>query len=284
MLGFTKAQYRSIIAAIFGLHDGFATGGSTTTIVDGALTRFANDYFSGTQACVNGVTAWVTDFAGDTLTVAPAFPTAVGAGTPYQIYFRVTKEAIDAALELACAGYEVATTLTAKADSLDYYVTDVPLLLRRAQIIGVWVRAHNDVRNAPVEVQGWQLEEAEGQLTFRMPYTLNADDGLWLVYYAAEHSIGENDTLSLPSALVRARAVVHLLETRLNNTVDRDWYGTQLRYWGEKLQQEERKHQKAPVKVRAYNWDAAFGGRSGITPRALMARLAVDDGAFLIND
>jgi hypothetical protein len=285
--GFTKAQYREVIARVFGLLTGTATGGSTTTIVDSGLARFANDYFNGTQACVGGVTAWITDFAMSTgtLTVAPAFADAVGAGSAYQIYFRVSREDIDAALDLACAGYEVATSLTAKADSLDYYITSAPLLLRRQQIIGVWVREHNDPQNSPVEVQGWQLEEAEGQLTFRMPYTLNVDDGLWLVYYAAEHSVGDTDTLSLPLALVRARAVVHLLENRLNNTVDRDWYGTQLRYWGEKLQQEERKQVRAPAKARAYNWDAAFGGRAGgITPRALMARLAIDDGAYIIND
>lgn len=289
--GFTKAAYRESIARVFGLHSDTATGGSTTTIVDSKLSRYPDDHFNGTQvyiktagsAAPQGETAWVTDFASatGTLTVSPALTADVEAGDTYQVYFRFSKGDIDDALGSACAGYEVATSLTPQTSSLDYYVTDATLLLRRSQIIGVWLRRHSDLETFPVEVRGWQLEEAEGQLTFRMPYTLNEDDDLWLIYYASEHTIGDNDTISLPLALVRARAVVYLLETKLNNTTDRDWYGTQLRYWGEKLAQEERKLPRPSIKAKSLDWDK-YGGQRRFDQ--ILKRLAIDADAYLLND
>lgn len=263
--GVTRAQYREAVARVFGLHDSIATGGSTSTIVDTKLTRFANDWFNGAHAYIKsadsadpeGEDAWVTDFvsATGTLTISPTLTAAVEADDRYQVYFRVTKHDIDDALDLACVGYEVATTLTPKTDSLDYYITGSPLLMRRNQIIGVWYREHGDLDSLPVEIKGWQLEEAENQLVLRLPDTLNNDDVVWITYYAGEKSLTEDTTLGLPISLVRARAVVYLLENKLNNTTDRDWYGTQVRYWGEKLAQEERKIQRVAKRARAQNWD-----------------------------
>lgn len=288
--GFTKAAYREQIAAALGLHTSTATGGSTTTIVDAKLVRFPDDHFNGMNAYIKaagsavpeGEDAWVTDFvsATGTLTLSPALSAAVGAGDTYQLYSRVPKADIDAALDSVCAGYEVITSLTPKANSLDYYISDATLLLRRQQIIGVWLRRHSDVETLPVEVHGWQFEDAEGELTFRMPYTLNEDDALWLVYYAAEHAIGDGDLLTLPLALVRARAIVWLIENKINNTTDRDWYGTQLRYWSEKLMQEERRFQRGSVKAKALDWDK-YGGQRRFDQ--ILKRLAVDADAYLLN-
>jgi hypothetical protein len=290
--GFTKAAYREQIAyALGGLMGDAATGGSTTTIVDSKLSRFPDDHFNGMNvyiksagnAAPQGETSWVVDFASatGTLTLSPALSTAVEAGDTYQVYTRVSKADIDAALDSVCAGYEVATSLTPKMASLDYYVTDAALLLRRQQIIGVWLRRHSDVETLPVEVHGWQFEDAEGQLTFRMPYTLNEDDQLWLIYYAAEHPIGENDTLSLPLALVQARAMVWLIQNKLNNTTDRDWWGTQLRYWSEKAAQEERRLQRASTKAKRLDWDK-YAGQHRFDQ--ILKRLAIDADAYLLND
>lgn len=270
--GITRVQYREAVARVFGLHHSKATNGSASTIVDSTLSRFADDWFNGTNAYIRSAggnapeteTAWVTDFvsATGTLTIAPALTTNVEPGDVYQVYFRVSKQDIDDALDLSCSGYEVATTLTPKTDSLDYYITGAPLLIRRNQINGVWYREHGDLGTLPVEIQGWQVEEAENQLTLRLPETLNSDDVVWLTYYAGEVSLTDSTTLSLPVALVRARAVVYLLENRLNNTTDRDWYGTQVRYWTEKLAQEERKMQRVAKKARAQTWDIPDSGNA----------------------
>jgi len=261
--GFYKADYREAIARVFGYFEGTAesfgaTENRVTLLIDPTLRRFADDYFNGNQIDCQGATSWITDFgsATGTLMFSPGVlaSEANTEDTAYRIYQRVTKEDIDDAIGMACAGYEVATSLVPKTDSLDYYITGVKLLQRRQQIIGVWVRVHNDVRNPPVEVQGWQLEEAEGLLTFRMPYLLNKDDSVWLSYYAAEHSISDDEWLPLPIALVRARAVVYLMENKLNSVIDRDWYGTQLRYWTEKLRQEEAKFERAAKRVKLEPW------------------------------
>lgn len=292
--GFTRTQYREAVAQIFGLHTAAATGGSTTTVVDSKLSRFADDYFNGLQVYIKaaggaapaGETAWVTDFVSSTgtLTISPALTAAVESGDTYQIYFRVTKDDIDEVLNTACAGYEVATSLTPKDNSLDYYITAAPLLLRRGQIIGVWARVNNDVQNRPQQVLGWHLEEAEGQLVLRMPWTMNTSDALWLVYYAAEHTVAETDTMNLPVALVRARCAVHLLENKLNNSTDRDWHGTQIRYWAEKLRVEEGKMQRAIKRTRLQNWTGDGGGEAFVTDQSWLGHIAVDTGAHLIAE
>ena len=293
--GFTRTQLRELVARVFGFHSDTATGGGTTTIVDTKLTRFANDFFNGAQAYIKTAggadpeteTAWVTDFVGSTgtLTVSPALSAAVQAGDTYQLYTRVSFDEINDALDKVVAGFEVATTLTAKSDSLDYYVASAPHLLRRQQIIGVWRRTNNDVRNLPTEVVGWQFEDAQGQLVLRMPYTMSTSDVIWLTYYASEHSLDDNTYVNLPMSLVRARAVVYLAENKLNNTTDRDWYGTLLRYWNERLTIEERQTQRAVKKARNVNWKQLAGGGAAFdTDQSWLGHILVDTGGHLIAE
>lgn len=269
-VGYTRTELREMVARVFGLHDDYATGGSTTTIVDTKLTRFADDFFNGTQSFIRlttgaapeGDRAWVTDFVSSTgtLTVSPTMTGAVVSGDRYQLFFRVSYDDINDALDKVVATFEVATSLVAKDNSLDYYVTMAPLLLRRQQLIAVWRRDLKAVDSSPVEVVGWTFEDAQGQLTLRMPYTMNTNDGLWITYYAGEHSLEDCEYVNAPMMLIRAWAVVYLLENKLNNTTDRDWYGTQLRYWTEKLKQEESKFQRITKRARQFPWLLASGG------------------------
>ena len=269
-VGWTRTELRELVARVFGLHDDVATGGTTTTIVDSKLARFADDFFNGTQAFVRltdgsapeGQRAWVTDFAASTgtLTIAPAFSDAMLAGDRYQLFFRVSYDEINNALDMVTGSFEVATSLTPKDNALDYYVTQAPLLLRRQQLIAVWRRVNGDVKNPPVEVLGWTFEDAQGQLTLRMPYTMSSNDQLWITYYAGESSLEDCEYINAPLMLIRARAVVYLCENKLNNTTDRDWYGTLLRYWRDVLKVEEGKYQRIMKRTRMHPWALDFGG------------------------
>ncbi|MFA6046469.1 MAG: hypothetical protein WC718_15900 [Phycisphaerales bacterium] len=291
-VGFTRAQYREAIARIFGFYTGTATGGTTSTLVDTRLARFANDFFNGADLYVKtttdtlapqGEAVFVTDFvaATGTLSVSPAFTVAPGAGDTYQLYMRITKADIEAALDLSLVGAEVATTLAAKTDSLDYYVTSAPKLLRHQNIIGVYRRSNNDVQSPPQEITGWSLEEAEGLLTLRLPYTLLSTDVVWLVYYSGEYSAGESDVVNLPVSLVRARAAKLLCEQKINDVSDREWWGTQLRYWGDELRAHEISFQRRPTKARMFNWHAA-SGIGLVEGGSWEAHLEIDTSASLI--
>lgn len=293
-VGFTKAQYRESVARVFDLYTGTATGGTTGTLVDSALARYGNDFFNGANVYIKTSTdglapqaesVYVTDFvaATGTVSVTPSFTVAPAAGDTYQIYTRITKAEIDDALDICVTGAEVATSLAGKSDSLDYYVTDAPKLLRRQNIIGVYRRSNDDVQNPPIEIVGWTFEDAEGILVLRLPYTLSTSDIVWLVYYAGEYSITDTSYVNLPISLVRARAVKYLCETKIGNVSDKEWWGSQLRYWSEEVKKEETMFQRRSKKVRMANWQAMAGGSSAfIENQSWLEHLAVDTGAHLI--
>lgn len=264
---FALSVYRDAVARVFGMYEGTATGGTTSTVVDTALVRWANDYWNGAQVyiktTVDGAAPqlqarMVTDFVASTgtLTVSPAFTVTAGAGDTYQLLPRVTIEEINAALDLACVGAEVATSLTPSNSTLSYYVADATGLHRRQQITGVWRRVHNDQLTQPEQLIGWQFEDAEGQLWLHLPYAVNHDDHLWLTYYMGEQSFSGVTESNLPVALVRARAVVYLLEGLLGRFVgtEADDWGVKLRYWNETLLREERQFQRGATKVHGYPW------------------------------
>jgi len=264
---FALSVYRDAVARVFGMVEGTATGGTTTTVVDTALTRYANDYWNGAQvyikATVDGAAPqlqarYATDFVSSTgtLTVAPAYTVTAGAGDTYQILPRITIENLNAALDLACAGAEVATSLTPASSTVSYYVADATGLHRRQQITGVWRRLHNDQLTPPEQITGWHFEDAEGQLWLHLPYAVNADDHLWLTYLMGEQSFSSASESNLPVTLVRARAVVYLLEGLLGSNMgtEADDWGVKLRYWNETLLREERLYQRPVQKVQSFPW------------------------------
>jgi hypothetical protein len=279
-MGHTRLQLRDEVAALFDMHEDTATGGSTTTLVDAKLARFADDYWNGAQVYVKtdagganaapeGEDSWVTDFVGatGTLTLSPELTQAPAAGDTYQLYRWVTKDEIDKALARACVGGEVATSLTPQTDTLDYILTDAVGLLRRQQMIGVWRRRSGEATDAPQPVQGWSMEDAEGVLTLRLPYTLSSDDQLWIVYTAGETYLN-SDTRStnLPKDLLIARAAVYLIQ-RMVTTLDLkalEVWGQKLRYWNEQREAEERKYQRPSGRAVGVKWGELLGDAGGI--------------------
>ncbi len=265
--GRTRRELRELVAKVFGWQSGTATGGSTTTVVDSSLARYADDYWIGASLWLaakanapGGYTSWVTDFVSSsgTLTVSPAFADACAAGDAYQLFRYVSKEQIDDAINEVAKGGYAHHHLTPNADlSLMYEINAAPNLMRVEQVMTVWRLSLNDSSLRPVEVKGWQVEEDQGVLTLRLPYAPPADDDLWLVYQIGEGGLISDDTrTTVPADLIRARAVVFLLQ---NILVDQDAqglekWGQQLRYWSEELGRVERLYQLPMRRVRVYDW------------------------------
>lgn len=264
--GRTRRELRELVAKVFGWQSGTATGGSTTTVVDGSLARYADGYWTGaniwlaskTNAARN--TSWVTDFVSSsgTLTVSPAFADACMAGDVYQLFRYVSKAQIDDAINEVAKGGYAHHHLTPNADlSLVYEINAAPGLMRAEQVMTVWRLSLSDAGRLPVEVKGWRVEEDQGVLTLRLPYAPLAEDDLWLVYQIGEGGLVSDDTrTTVPADLVRARAVVFLLQ---NILVDQDAqglekWGQQLRYWSEELERIERLYQLSGRRVRVYDW------------------------------
>jgi hypothetical protein len=271
-MSYNRKELRDAVARVFGLWEGPSTGGSYSTLLDSVrLARFANDFFIGCEVYIEstddnlapiGETSFVTDFdrTTGTLTISPLFTAPASNCDFYQIYRWVTKEEIDRQLAVACAGVEIATTLTVKTDSVDYYISNLPGLSRRAQITGVWLRDNGDLKYPPQPVYGYQVEDAEGQLVLRLPARLtDTSDLLWLTYVGDEqYMLADTTYVNLPLELVKARACVPLLEQLMaqSDAGAGERWGQLLRYWAEKKLALERQRQPAAGKVQSYNWTA----------------------------
>ncbi len=289
--GHTRVTLREEVARFFGLHTDVATGltPTTATLDDTKLARFANDYWinsslyiktdaGGAAAAPEGESSFVTDFVASTgtLTFSPVMTVAPAVGDTYQLYRHVTKADIDTALKRVCAGGEVATSLTPSTTTLDYDLTCAPGLWRRQQIVGVYRRELADTTTLPYRIVGWQLEDAEGQLMLRLPYLLNSTDALWIVYRTGEDYMpaADTDRVNLPLALMRARAVVYLIENQLTGMAgaDLDLWGQKLRYMKELLQQEERAYQPPAGRVHMHQWSRDIADRLSRSDAALGLR------------
>ena len=274
--GVTRKTLRESIARkLFGMIEGTADSGGTTTIVDADLSRYANDYFNGAQAYIvtdaggasaapEGETSWVSDFVSSTgtLTIAPALTAAVGAGDTYQVFMQVSKADIDRALAYAAAGTMIATSLTPKTDSVDYYLCDIIGLTRGSQIARVGYRPHGDVKIQPGYIRDWLWEDAEAMITLRLSRTLNSDDHLW-IEYPIDHTYFVDDTriLIMTPRLVEARACIELCEQVMHqqDANGAALWGTRLRYWQDVEKLERQRNPPHSGRVKLTNWFNVHG-------------------------
>jgi hypothetical protein len=277
---YNRKQLRDAVAREFGLVEGPSTGGSYNTLEDSVrLIRYADDYFIGhelyiestsTGVAPQGETSFIVDFVktGGICTVSPLFTAPATDCDYYQIFRWVTKEDIDRALGDACAGVEIATNLTPKTDSVDYYVSNLPGLSRASQITGVWWRqSSTDMRYLPQPIGGCQFEDAEGQLVLRLPATLTATNLLWITYVGdGQYMQADTQYVNLPLPLIVARAVVTLIEPLMlqadANSAER--WGASLRYWIEKLNRLERQRQPSASRSKSYTWVRASTNRADV--------------------
>lgn len=257
-----------MVAKVFGHWTGAATGsGSTTTLPDTRLSRYADDHFIGVQCWVKwkassaaGYSAFVTDFVSSTglLTFTPAMGAAVASGDAYELFRYVTKDDIEDALNEVCKGGQAIHSLTPTTDqSLDYAISDISTLHRPSQVLGVMVRALADTTIMPAPVRNWHIEDNAGVLTLRLPSAPNSTDSVWLVYEVGENGLMHDDDMTtLPADLVRARAVVWLLDTML---VDQDEqgmakFGTLARYWRDVRKEAEQALPRPARTSIAHSW------------------------------
>lgn len=269
--GMSRKDLREYAARnLFDMVEGTASSGSTTTIVDTDLVRFANDYWNGAQVYIatdtagqapQTETAWVTDFVQSTgtLTFAPALTAAVGASDTYQLYTYVTKADIDRALARAAVGTPIATSLTPKTDSCDYYLTCITGLSRAAQIARVGWRSGGDVTRQPVYLRDFQMEDAEAQITLRLSNTLSADDHLWIEYYADANYLNTDERrINLAPRLVLARALIELIEMVMQrqDAAGNQLWGQRLRYWQEVETKESRRNPPLTGRVKQRIWSS----------------------------
>lgn len=265
---FTRRELREEVARVFRMYEGSITAGSLNTLTDSALRRFDSDYWVGAQVYIvqTGMggpweaTSWVSayDRQSSTLTLDPPLYAWPDAGTRYQLYRWVTMEDINAALSEAARGTQIATSLVPKSDSVDYYLDGAPGLSRDSQINGVYVRYHGDVKYPVDRLSTWEIEDAEGQLTLRLPFTLHEDDQLWLTYSADETYLNSDSrAVNLPKQLVIARAVVHLLRRVMidQDASGQERFGQLLRYYEDVLNREEIRYQRPAGRAQGYDWD-----------------------------
>lgn len=269
-VGLTRKQLREEVGRFFGLFEGQVASGSTVALVCNEITRFADDYWNGANLLISDTTddlaplaesdSFITDFdrATGTLTFLPALSATVGQYDVFQLYQNVTVANIHAALNQACQGASIVTQLTPADDTLDYNLTGAPFLYRPQQLTGVWRRPLNDDQTLPYQIMGYQVEDAEGCLTLRLPYVLDLDDGFWVTYEAGEYSLEDDDAAiwNLPMAVIKARAIVWLLERHVYNmdSTGRERQGVMLRYWQEQLLRAERAYQRPSGKVNKHVW------------------------------
>jgi hypothetical protein len=272
--GRSRSELRTLVAKVFGHWTGSATGnGSTTTLPDTRLSRFADDYFIGTEVWVKwksasaaGYTSFVTDFvaATGTLTFAPAMGAAVASGDAYEVFRYVTKEEIDDALAEVCKGGTAWKALTPNTDDhLDYSLNNINTLFRPSQVLEVVRLRLADQTLMPARIHGWSLEDNAGLLTLRLPSAPDTTDSLWLVYEIGEQGLQhDDDKTGLPADLVRPRAVLWLLENML---VDQDEqglakYGQLARYWRERLKEAESAMARTPGWAVIHQWTEDSSG------------------------
>lgn len=237
-VGRTRRELREMIARAFGAWKGTAQSGTTTTIVDSRLAKFADDTWIGAQAWLEKSkgASWVTDFVSSTgtLTVAPNLEEAPNDGDVYWLYTTVSKDDIDSALNEVCYGEQAALELTADTNhALIYGLTDWRLL-RPEQVLRVL--AVYDDYTPPRTLHNWSIEADAGVLRLRLERPVSAQEKIYVVYRVAENGLESDDTrVQSPALLIRARAIVYLLENLLANQDQPglDKIGTLLRYWVE---------------------------------------------------
>lgn len=265
----TRKELREEIAPVFGFYESTASNGSATTVIDSGLSMYGNDYWNGCWlmlltldgASPNGDVRRVVDYVSSTGTLS-VFPAFTGSGTAqandtYQLYQNVSPDEINRAIMRSSKGAEVATSLTPSTTALDYYLTSAKGLQRRQQITGVWLREQNLTNTMPRRITNWELEDAQGMLTIRIPQLLTATDHFWITYLLDEESmLSDTESINLPAELVRARAVVYLIEILLSRQgiSGTDRWGTMMRMWSDIKIQEERAYQSMPRRASVYDW------------------------------
>lgn len=280
--GLSRGDLREDIARVFGFLKSTASAGATTTLTDATLTRFPNDYFIGAQVWISEAdgaapedeTSFGTDFVKSTgvLTFAPAMTAAVASGDHYHIYMIVTKDDIDEAIAMASQGADASYVLTVDTTTLDYDLTYVSGLRDARQVRAVWLRSADDTLVQPTRINGWQIEDNFGQLTLRLPYAPNSNDALWIEYQLDETGMTDDAMrCNLPSRLVKARAMVHLLEILMmgQDASGREKYGQMLRYWNDEKTKEDARWQPKPGKVQKYQWNKHMSSSASRADEAL---------------
>jgi hypothetical protein len=267
--GHTRAELRAEVARYFRHHSFAATGGSTSSVVNAAFTRFGDDYFVGANlwieqadgAAPQGEDTYCTAFVSSTgtFTCSPAFSAAVASGDKVQVFMQVTKAEIDAALAKNAYGARALYSLTPSTSSVDYSLNAIPGLHSTSQLTAVWRRELEDIAYPPYRVMGFQVADDFGALTLRLPGTLYASDGLWIEYIVGEdYLLHDGDRVNLPVELVKLRCVVWLIGNcilpRQDNTGLQHW-GTLLRDLRDSLTREERQRVQPAGKVQGVQWD-----------------------------
>ena len=264
---------------MFDFVEGVADAGATTTITDLALTRYPNDYFIGAQvwiaeadgAAPEDETSYVTDFVNSTgvLTFAPAMTVAPAAGDHYHLFLTVSKDAIDRAIARASQGAEAVYLLTIDATTLEYDLTYITGLRDSRQIHAVMVRDNDDSLSQPYLLRDWYVEDNFGQLTLRLLASPSESDSMWIVYRLDDTGMEDDaQRCNLPTDLILARAKVYLIQDLLpkQDQSGMDKYGQLLRYWEDKVKEQERRLQPKGGTVGKTPWATLMpsSGSSGI--------------------
>ena len=272
----TRKDLREEVAQQFGFLEADVTGGNASVINSNDLMPYASDYWNGAwvklfnEVVVGGgseagtyttiETRRVVDFStsgGYLLSVMPSFTVTPEAGDVFQLYQNVSPEEIDLAVKRASRGAEIATSLTPNTTGYDYQLTEAVGLQRRQQITGLWIRDQNLQNAMPRRLTVFDLEDAEGLLTLRIPFLLSSTDHFWLTYLADENTIdSDTDEVNLPSELIKSRAVVYLIEILLGRqgASGTERWGTMMRMWSDIRTEEERSYQSMPRRVKIFDW------------------------------
>jgi hypothetical protein len=270
--GWTRAEMREEVAQTFGLIESIATATPATSlaeIIDTKASRYSDDYFKGwsvylktcgAHAAPEGEESTVVGFVASTgtFTVSPAFTAMTASGDTYQLYRYVTKTAIDNALANSAAGGQQKNILTASISTLDYDLSGVSGLRDENQIESVWVRRFGQVIRSPFQVQDYQIEDAGGMLTLRLPYRLNPSDQLWVIWTVGENFISADaDRINIPFNLIFCRTMVELLGNMLfaQDESGMNKWGLLLREYKDRLTKAERAYQLPAGRVRRHVWE-----------------------------
>jgi hypothetical protein len=286
--GLSRGELRAEIARMFEFVEGVVDAGSTTTITDAALKRYPDDYFIGAQVWIaeadgtapEDETSYVTDFVNSTgvLTFAPAMTVAPAAGDHFHLFSTVSKDAIDRAIARASQGAEAIYQLTVDATTLDYDLTYITGLRDSRQLHAVMVRDNDDALNQPYLLRDWYVEDNFGQLTLRLLASPSEDSSMWIVYRLDDTGMADDaQRCNLPTDLLLARAKVYLIQDLLpkQDQSGMDKYGQLLRYWEDKVKEQERRLQPKAGTVGKTPWQTLMPGSGSSNTRA-KKRLGMD--------
>ena len=206
----TRAEMVEEVARRMGYYlRGTATGGSTTTVVDTAALLALDDFWvghyvyvvedaGGAGAAPEGEERAVTDYVQSTatLTIAPAFTAAVGAGDTFEL-LALRRADVIAAINAAIRAsgetwlvYQVDdNTVTIADDDYDY---DLPTDL--ARMLAVWTRDETDEPWVEVRGEMWRVAKTPGaqELVFGTLAGLGDGDAIRLEYMARVAEMGSD--------------------------------------------------------------------------------------------